>query len=56
MKEVAKYLGDEFNNKGTNPHLDEERVKEGKSCIVSTMSLCRGITMGIHAIETLMLL
>ena len=56
MKEIAKYLGDEFNNKGTNTHLVEERVKKGKACIVSAMSLCNDITMGIHAIETLMLL
>ena len=56
VKTAVKYLGDEFNDKGTNTHLVEERVKKGKSCIISAMSICSDITMGIHAIETLMLL
>ena len=56
VKEVAKYIGDKFNNKETNTQLGEERVKKGKSCIVSAISLCSDITMGNHAIETLMLL
>ena len=56
VKDVATYLGDQFNNKGTNTDLIEERVKKGKTCIVNTMALCSDITMGIHAIETLLLL
>ena len=30
VKEVAKYLGDESNNKGTNTHLVDERVKKAR--------------------------
>ena len=56
VKEAAPYLGDHFNNKGTNSNLVDERVKKAKSCIVSSMALCSDITMGIHALETLQLL
>ena len=31
-------------------------MKKGKSCIVSSMALCSDVTMGFHAIETLLLL
>ena len=55
-KKVVPYLGDHFNDKGTNTDLVEERVKKGKSCIISSMALCSDITMGIHAVETLLLL
>ena len=54
--DVAEYLGDHFNNKGTNKNLVEERTKKGKACIVSSMALCSDTTMGIHAVETLLLL
>ena len=56
VKKVAPYLGDQFNDKGTNTDLIQERVKKGKSCIVNSMALCGDITMGIHAVETLFLL
>jgi hypothetical protein len=56
VKVVAPYLGDHFNSKGTNTDLIEERVKKGKTCIVSSMALCSDVTMGIHAIETMLLL
>ena len=52
----APYLGDEFNDVGTNKHLVEERVKKGKACIVSAISMCNEVTMGIYAVQTLLLL
>ena len=56
VKEVVTYLGDIFNRKGNNYDLIQDRVKKGKSCIVNSMSLCSDITMGMFAIETLLLL
>ena len=55
-KETAPYLGDIFNSKGTNIDLINDRVKKGKTCIISSMSLCSDITMGIYAVETLLML
>ena len=55
-KDIIVYLGDIFNNKGTNCDLVEDRVKKGKSCLVNSMSLCSDITMGLFAIETMLLL
>ena len=56
VQKVAPYLGDQFNDKGTNTDLIQERVNKGKSCIVNSMALCSDITMGIHAVETLLLM
>ena len=56
VKDLTTYLGDQFNSKGTNTDLVVERVKKGKACIVNSMALCSDTTMGIHAIETLLLL
>ena len=56
VKDVAVYLGDNFNSKGTNTDLVEARVKKGKGCIVSSMALCSDVTMGAHAVETLLLM
>ena len=55
-KQVVSYLGDLFNNKGTNSDLVDDRIKKGKCCIITSMSLCSDVTMGLHAIETLLLL
>ena len=54
--ECASYLGDIFNTAGNNKDLIEDRVKKGKACIVSAMSLCGEITMGVYTIDTLLLL
>ena len=54
--DVAAYLGDQFNSQGTNKDLVKDRVKKGKSCIVSAMALCSDVTMGLYAIDTLLLL
>jgi hypothetical protein len=50
------YLGDILNRKGSNSDLIEDRVKKGKSCIANSMALCKDVTMGIFAIDTLLLL
>ena len=55
-KEAAAYLGDDFNAKGNNSDLIDERVRKGKSCIANAMALCSEITMGFYAIQTLFLL
>ena len=55
-KHVVIYLGDVFNWKGNNSDMIEDRVKKGKSCLVNSMSLCNDITMGLFAIETMLLL
>lgn len=55
-KDVAVYLGDHFNKQGSNKDLIEERIKKGKACIVSAMALCSDVTMGLYAIDTLLLL
>ena len=52
----AVCLGDQFNNNGTNKHLIEDRVKKGKACIISAMSLCNEVTLGVYTVETLLLL
>ncbi len=52
----AQYLGDIFNRRGNNWDLIQSRVNKGQSCLVSSMSLCSDITLGVHSIETLLLL
>ena len=52
----AKCLGDIFNNKGNNNSLISDRVKSADSIIINTFALCNDITLGLHCIETLMLL
>ena len=54
--ENAPYLGDIFNNVGTNKDLILDRVTKGKACIVNAISLCSEITMGTYTIDTLLLL
>ena len=49
----AKYLGDIFNSQGTNCSLIEDRVAKGLTCMISSISLAREITLGIHLIKTL---
>ena len=54
--ETLEYLGDIFNKCGNNNDLIESRVRKGKGCSVNIMSMCKDITLGIHALETLILL
>ena len=51
----AAYLGDSFNDVGTNKHLIEDRTKKAQACIVSSMSLCNEVTLGLFTIQTLLL-
>ena len=52
----AVCLGDPFNSSGSNKDLIEDRVKKGQACIISATSLCSEITMGVHEVQTLLLL
>ena len=54
--ELCAYLGDQFNTRGTNQDLVNDRVKKGKMCIITAVSLCDDVTMGTFAIQTLLLL
>ena len=56
LKKTAVYLGDVFNSRGTNADLILDRVQRGKACIVSAMALCSDVTLGLHAVETLLML
>ena len=53
---MAVYLGDQFNYAGNNKDLVEDRVKKGRTCIITAQSLCSEVTLGVYTIETLMLL
>ena len=55
-KAVATYLGDQFNEKGDNKDLIEERKKKGQICLVTSLSMCSDITMGLFTIQTMMVL
>ena len=55
-KQVGVYLGDPFNSKGNNQDLIEDRVKKGKACTIIAISLCDDVTMGVFAVQTLLLL
>ena len=55
-KDLATYLGDIFNSRGTNTDLINDRIKKGKCCIISSMSLCSDVTLGLHTVETLLML
>lgn len=48
----VKYLGDIFNSKGNNNDLINDRVEKGTKCMISSMSLCSEITLGVHLIQT----
>ena len=54
--EKAEYLGDMFSDNGRNNKLIEERAKKGQSCIISAFSMCNEVTLGVHSIQTLLLL
>jgi hypothetical protein len=53
---VAAYLGDNVNIRGTNRDLVEDRVKKGMACIVTATSMCNEVTMGVYTIQTMLLL
>ena len=58
MKNVnnVKFLGDVINKNGDNHDLIEDRVTRGKSCMISSFSLCNEVSLGCYFIPTLMLL
>ena len=50
------YLGDHFNHNGSNKDLVEDKIKKAKACIITATSICDDVTMGVYAIQTLLLL
>jgi hypothetical protein len=54
--EKAVYLGDTFNNNGSNKDLIEDRVNKGNTCIINSISLCDEVTLGTFTVQTLLLL
>ena len=51
--ELAKYLGDIFNSRGTNHDLINDRVDKGIKCMIISMALASEITLGIYLLKTL---
>ena len=51
-----KYVGDVFNQKGSNKDLIDDRKVRGTICIRGTLAECSDITLGQYAIESLMLM
>ena len=51
--EFTKYLGDIFNDKGTNTDLIKDRESKGLKCMISSMALASELTLGIYLIKTL---
>ena len=58
MKNVnnVKFLGDVTSKNGDDHDLIEDRVTRGKSCMISSFSLCNEVSSGCYSIPTLMLL
>ena len=52
----AKYLGDIISANGSNNNLIQDRVRKGKSIIISALSLCNDMTLGYHYIGSALLL
>ena len=50
------YLGDCFNAAGNNKDLVEDRAAKGVTCIINYFSICNELSLGIHAIEVLLLM
>ena len=58
LEEVSKiqYVGEGFNHKGNNNDLVEDRVAKGIKCIRSCVAEACDITLGVHAIESLLVM
>ena len=55
-KVVVTYLGDQFNERGDNKDLIEDRRQKGHICLVNSLSLCSDVTMGLFIIQTMLIL
>ena len=53
---VAKYLGDSFNSKGSYADLCKERVDRARGSTHELLALCREVTFGTQQIETMLIL
>ena len=50
----ARYVGDEFNCKGDNTNLIQDRVNSGKQYLRTCFAECGDVTLGVHAIQVLL--
>ncbi len=48
----TKCVGDTVNDRGTNVDMIDDRVKKGLGAIVSSLSICNEVTMGISFVES----
>ena len=55
-KRCVTYLGEQFNERGDNKDLIEERRKKGMTCLVTSLSMCNEVTMGFFTIQTMLIL
>ena len=53
---VAKYLDDSFNSKGSYADLCKDRVDRARDSTHELLALCREITFGTQQIETMLIL
>ena len=51
----AKVVGDVINERGTNVDMIDDIVKRGLASMVSTLSVCNKVTMGMSFIESALL-
>ena len=56
QEDKAKYVGDFFNQQGTNSDLIEDRVKKGKGRMVSILALCEESGLGRYTVLSMVLL
>ena len=52
----AKYVGDFFNEKGTNSDLIEDRVKKGKGKMIEVLALCEESGLGRYTVRSMFVL
>ena len=53
---LTKYLGDIISANGNNNNLIQDRVKKGKTIIISALSLCNDLTLGHHYLGSALLI
>ena len=56
LRDLAVILGDVFNKRGDNKDLIADRVSKGMKVLVSCVALCNETTLGIFAVDVLLLL
>ena len=54
-KDKIEYLGAMYNKKGNNADLIEHRIKQAKTCMVTSIAMCTDITLGCYEFQALTL-